>query len=123
MLTAFLLWPLLLAWLLPPWTYWFDTLTILRYLVIVALTALTTTTLAMFCSVIFTRTSVSMMTTYAILLLLYAAPVAAGPRQWFSPGMDKSLVDGSIVTSWNNRKLGFTFRPRPAPCRPPSACR
>ena len=32
-LTAFIIWPLLLAWLLPPWTYWFDSLTIIRYLV------------------------------------------------------------------------------------------
>ena len=102
-LTAFIIWPLFLAWLLPPWTYWFDSWTMLRYVIIIALTALTTTALAMFCSVIFSKTSVSLMTTYMVLLLLYAAPVAAWIfAQWFSPGMDKSLVDGSIVTSWSN---------------------
>jgi len=101
-LTAFILWPLLLAWLLPPWTYRFDTLTILRYFVIVALTALTTTMLAMFCSVIFSRTSVSMMATYAILLLLYAAPVAAWIfAQEFSPSV-RALVSGQITTGWNS---------------------
>jgi ABC-type transport system involved in multi-copper enzyme maturation permease subunit len=102
-LTAFIIWPLLLAWLLPPWTYWFDSLTIVRYLVIVALTALTTTTLAMFCSVMFSRTSVSLMTTYVILLLLYAAPVAAWVfAQEFSPSMRAALVSGQISIGWNS---------------------
>ena len=73
-LTAFIIWPLFLAWLLPPWTYLADSWTILRYLIIVALTALTTTVLAMFCSVIFSKTSVSLMTTYLVLLLLYRGP-------------------------------------------------
>ena len=102
-LTAFIIWPLLLAWLLPPWTYWFDSMTIIRYFVIVALTALTTTTLAMFCSVLFTRTSVSMMTTYVILLLLYAAPMAGWVfAQEFSPSMGKSLVSGQIAAGWDS---------------------
>ena len=101
-LTAFIIWPLLLAWLLPPWTYRFDTLTILRCFVIVALTVLTTTTLGMFCSVLFSRTGVSMMATYAILLLLYAVPVAA----WifameFSPSM-RAIVLGQIATGWSS---------------------
>ncbi len=103
-LTAFIIWPLFLAWLLPPWTYLADSWTMFRYLVIVALTALTTTSLAMFCSVIFSRTSVSLMTTYLVLLLLYAAPVAA----WlfamdFSPQMRHSLsADGAITTPWDS---------------------
>ncbi len=103
-LTAFIIWPLFLAWLLPPWTYWADSWTMFRYLIIVALTALTTTALAMFCSVIFTRTSVSLMTTYLVLLLLYAAPVAAWVfAQQFSPAMHESLSpDGAIVSAWDS---------------------
>ena len=102
-LTAFIIWPLLLAWLLPPWTYLHDTPTILCYFVIVALTALTTTTLAMFCSVLFSRTSVSMMTTYVILMLLYAAPVAAWIfAQEFSPSMHVWLVSGQSATGWDS---------------------
>ena len=102
-LTAFIIWPLFLAWLLPPWTYWSDSLTILSYLAIVALTALTTTTLAMFCSVIFSRTTVSMMTTYVILMLLYAAPVATWIfAQEFSPSVHASLVSGEIATGWDS---------------------
>jgi hypothetical protein len=76
-LTSFLVWPLLLAWLLPPWTYLHDTMTMVWYLLIIVVTCLTTTTLAMFCSVIFRKTSVSLMTTYMILVILYAMPVAA----------------------------------------------
>jgi ABC-type transport system involved in multi-copper enzyme maturation permease subunit len=103
-LTAFIIWPLFLAWLLPPWTYWFDSWTMLRFVIIIALTALTTTALAMFCSVIFSKTSVSLMTTYMMLMLLYAAPVAAWVfAQWFSPSMKESLTaDGNIATSWSN---------------------
>jgi len=76
-LTSFLVWPILLAWLLPPWTYWNDTLTIVGYLAVILVTSLTTTTLAMFCSVIFRKTSISMMTVYLALLVLFAAPVVA----------------------------------------------
>ncbi len=105
-LTAFIIWPLLLVWVLPPWTYWADTLTFIGYIFIVVLTALTTTTLAMFCSVIFSRTSVSLMTTYLILVLLYAAPVAMWIfAQEFSPkshgtppaGQSATLADSQTV--------------------------
>ena len=77
-LTSFLVWPLLLAWLLPPWTYWSDTLSMVCYLAIIAVSSLTTTVLAMFCSVIFRKTSVAMMTAYLVLMVLYAVPLAVG---------------------------------------------
>jgi ABC-type transport system involved in multi-copper enzyme maturation permease subunit len=76
-LTGFLAWPLLLAWLLPPWTYLADTPTMIGYLAIILLTCLTTTTLAMLASVFFRKTSVSMMTSYLVVILLFAMPVAA----------------------------------------------
>ncbi|HUT11746.1 MAG TPA: ABC transporter permease subunit [Thermoguttaceae bacterium] len=75
-LTSFLIWPLLLAWLLPPWTYSRDTITMLGYVAIIAATSLTTTTLPMFCSVVFRKTTVSMMTAYLVLIGLFAVPVA-----------------------------------------------
>ncbi len=75
-LTSFLVWPLLLAWLLPPWTYWHDTATMIGYVAIIVLTGLTTTVLATFCSVIFRKTTVSMMTSYLVLMLLFAVPPA-----------------------------------------------
>ena len=75
-LTSFLVWPLLLAWLLPPWTYRHDSPAMLGYIAIIALSSMTTTTLAMFCSMVFRKTSVSMMTSYVVVLLLFALPVA-----------------------------------------------
>ncbi len=75
-LTSFLVWPLLLAWLLPPWTFWGDTITMLLYLVIIFLTCLTTTTLGMFCSLLCRRTSVSLMAAYTVVIVLFAVPIA-----------------------------------------------
>jgi len=75
-LTAFLVWPLLLAWVVPPLTFWNDSLTMLGYLAVILVTSLTTTTLAMFCSVVFRKTSVALTTSYLVLILLFALPVA-----------------------------------------------
>jgi len=75
-LTSFLVWPLLLAWLLPPWTYWYDTSTMIGYVAIIAVSSLTTTILALFCSVIFRKTTVSMITSYLVIMLFFAVPVA-----------------------------------------------
>ncbi len=75
-LTSFLVWPILLAWLLPPWKFWHDTWTVVGYLAILLVTCLTTTTLAMFCSVLFRKTSASMMTAYVLVIALFVAPVA-----------------------------------------------
>ncbi|MEN6449324.1 MAG: ABC transporter permease, partial [Thermoguttaceae bacterium] len=76
-LTSFLVWPLLLACLLPPWTFLHDLPTMFGYALIVAICGLTTTMLPIFCSVIFRRTSVSMMTSYLAVVVLFAFPVAA----------------------------------------------
>ncbi|MHB8900705.1 MAG: ABC transporter permease subunit [Thermoguttaceae bacterium] len=75
-LTSFLVWPLLLAWLLPPWYYWADTLTMLLYLMIIMVTCLTTTTMGMFSSLLCRRTSVSLMAAYLAVIGLFAAPIA-----------------------------------------------
>jgi ABC-type transport system involved in multi-copper enzyme maturation permease subunit len=74
-LTSFLLWPLLLACVMVSY-YWTNLAAIAGYLVIVALTCFTTAELALFCSVIFRKTSVSMMTAYALIIVLFTAPVA-----------------------------------------------
>ena len=63
-----------------------------------SLTSLTTTTLAMFCSVVFRKTSVSMMTTYLVLMLLFAAPLAAklfGDVFFQGSGNEQKFVPGS----------------------------
>jgi ABC-type transport system involved in multi-copper enzyme maturation permease subunit len=73
-LTMFLLWPLLLACLMVS-DYWMNLLTIAGYVVLVLITCLTTATAALFCSVIFRKTSVSLMTAYLLVVVLFAAPL------------------------------------------------
>jgi ABC-type transport system involved in multi-copper enzyme maturation permease subunit len=75
-LTSFLVWPILLAWLLPPWTFWHDSVTVIGYLAIIVLTSLTTTNLALMASVLFRKTTTAMMTTYLVLVVLFAVPLA-----------------------------------------------
>lgn len=76
-LTSFLVWPLLLAWLLPPFTYWGDTATLIGYAGIIALTSLTTTTLATFCSLLARKTAVATIAAYTVVLVLFGLPVVA----------------------------------------------
>lgn len=74
-LTSFLIWPLLLACVMLP-EFWWNFLTVLAYVAIIAVTCLTTATIALFCSVLFRKTSVSLMTSYLLIVLLFAAPLA-----------------------------------------------
>lgn len=79
-LTLFLLWPLLIAIVLGVLTVG-DALrslpTMLSYLVIYALTCVTTSMLALFFSTVCRKTSSSLLVTYSVILLLYVAPLAA----------------------------------------------
>jgi ABC-type transport system involved in multi-copper enzyme maturation permease subunit len=74
-LTMFLVWPLLLACVMVS-SYWPNLLSVGAYLVIVLLSCATTAMLALFCSVLFRKTSVSLMTTYFAIMVLYCVPVA-----------------------------------------------
>jgi ABC-type transport system involved in multi-copper enzyme maturation permease subunit len=74
-LTLFLLWPLVLAVALV------DTLrsnfaVMLGYLVVVLVVCLSTGTIALFCSVMFRKTSISLMTTYLAIVALFLLPPA-----------------------------------------------
>jgi ABC-type transport system involved in multi-copper enzyme maturation permease subunit len=74
-LTMFLLWPLVLALLLVD-TLRSNLLVMLAYVAVVLVVCLTTGTLALFCSVIFRKTSISLMTTYLVIVALFALPPA-----------------------------------------------
>jgi ABC-type transport system involved in multi-copper enzyme maturation permease subunit len=75
-LSSFLMWPVLLACLMPV-GYWSNLGTMLGYFVIFALTCITTAMTALFCSVIFSKTSQSLMASYLIIITLFIAPLAA----------------------------------------------
>jgi ABC-type transport system involved in multi-copper enzyme maturation permease subunit len=119
-LTSFLIFPLLLAWLLPLWTYWDDTRTMLGYLAIIAMACLTTTVLPMFCSVIFRKTSVAMMTAYLALILLFAMPLAVElfAKMFFPADPATAWITESTFTSPFAAAfalpLGIGDPPRPA---------
>lgn len=100
-LTSFLVWPLLLAWLLPPWTYLGDTVTMIGYGAVIAVTCVTTTTLAIFCSVIFRKTAVSMMTAYLAIIVLFALPLAVDlfARMFFPNDPATDIIRQSTITS------------------------
>ncbi|HAA70828.1 MAG: ABC transporter permease [Planctomycetaceae bacterium] len=75
-LTMFLLWPVLLACVMVA-SYWSNLTSVLAYVAVVLLTCLTTAVLALFCSVVFRKTSISLMTTYLVIVVMFCAPMAA----------------------------------------------
>ena len=74
-LTGFLLWPLILACVMVSY-YWINLHIVAAYLTIIALTCLTTATIALFCSTLFRTTSISLMTSYLVIVTLFTLPVA-----------------------------------------------
>ena len=74
-LTGFLLWPLLLACIMVS-SYWTNLAAVACYILIILLTCLTTAIVAMFCSVLFRKTSNSLMVSYCCILVLFCAPLA-----------------------------------------------
>jgi ABC-type transport system involved in multi-copper enzyme maturation permease subunit len=73
-LTMFLLWPLVLAVVMVN-AYWSNLPSVLGYLAVVAIVCLTTSTIALFCSVMFHTTSISLMTTYLLIVVLFTVPL------------------------------------------------
>jgi len=75
-LTSFLAFPLVLAMAFVP-EYYGTLPTFAAYAVIILLTCLTTSMLALFCSCLFHKTSVSLIVTYVLIILIFCVPVAA----------------------------------------------
>ncbi len=74
-LTLFLAWPLVLATVMVK-DYWENLYAVLAYVGIILTTCLMTAIVGMFCSVIFRKTTMSLTTTYLVLLVLFVAPLA-----------------------------------------------
>ncbi len=77
-LTLFLVWPLALATAFGGRAYWTNLPAVGAYLVIILMTCLVTAVTALFCSVLFQKTSISLMVTYLSLILLFCVPLALG---------------------------------------------
>ena len=75
-LTAFLMWPVVLACIMPL-EFWHNLPTMGGYFLVVALTCVTTAVTALFCSTLFTKTSTSLLATYLVIIALFLVPLAA----------------------------------------------
>jgi ABC-type transport system involved in multi-copper enzyme maturation permease subunit len=93
-LTSFLLWPVLLACIMPL-PFWYNLPTMAGYLLIVGLSCLTTAITALFCSTIFQKSATSLISTYLIILAMYMAPVAVT----FFTGTFLSRSSGTDIAS------------------------
>jgi len=101
-LTLFLMWPVLLATVMPmPAGFWTQLPTMAGYLLIVLLACATTSITALMTSIMTRKTSVSLMTSYLIVGLLFTGPVAAAFfASTFFPGSPATTVVGwTQVTS------------------------
>ncbi len=77
-LTMFLMWPMVLAFVLGGMTmYWSNWLGVVTFFLIVFTAAAFNSVSALLCSAICKKTSVAMLMSYSILILLYFVPVAA----------------------------------------------
>ncbi len=74
-LTSFLLWPVVLACVMPL-PFWYNLPTMAGYFLIVGLCCVTTAITALFCSTIFHRSSTSLICTYMIIIVMFFGPVA-----------------------------------------------
>ncbi|MDG2380069.1 MAG: ABC transporter permease [Pirellulaceae bacterium] len=123
-LTLFLVWPLFLACLMVTF-YWKNFLAVGAYMGIILMSCLTTAVIALFCSVVFRKTTTSLITTYLVIGLLYCAPLAItafantfGSRSGldmssaqtisvsspFAAAFSVPLNTETIMTNWNNNK-------------------
>ncbi len=98
-LTLFLVWPLFLACVIflvmSPFAkdnfYWTNLAAIGAYLAVILATCVLTSCIALFCSVIFRKTSVSLMTSYMVLIGLFCVPLVVTFFVWtFYPQLTDS---------------------------------
>ena len=75
-LTSFLMWPVVLACIMPL-AYWHNLPTMAGYFLVFAVTCLTTAMTALFCSTLFHKSETSLMATYLIIMTLFLGPMAA----------------------------------------------
>jgi len=95
-LTSFLMWPVVLACIMPL-DYWSNLPTMAGYFLVVALTCLTTAMTALFCSTLFRKSTTSLMATYLVIVVLFLAPIAA-----------QSFVGTFLSTSTATQWIGWT---------------
>jgi ABC-type transport system involved in multi-copper enzyme maturation permease subunit len=106
-LTAFVAWPILWAFVMGSFG-WKNLLTAPAYFGIIAMTCLTTATIAMFCSVCCRKTSVSLMSSYLIVGTIFCLPLAMRfftanyyPGTWADHAVQSSLLISPVSAAFN----------------------
>ncbi len=95
-LTSFLLWPVILACIMPL-PFWHNLPTMAGYILIVGLSCATTATTALFCSSVFQKTATSLISTYMIIVVMFMAPVAVKYfAQTFYQGTSQAEVASKV---------------------------
>ena len=87
-------------------SYWTNMPAVAGYLVIVLLTCLTTAGIALFCSVLFHKTSTSLMTTYLVIVVLFCAPLAA---RFFAERFSRTTATPYVVQAGLTSPFAATF--------------
>lgn len=101
-LTMFLVWPLFLAVVMNSY-YWSNLLASASFFFMILMACATTALVALFCSVIFSKSSTSLMASYTILLLLFAVPIAItvfAKTFMVGPGQSQEWSSAIDVIHW-----------------------
>jgi ABC-type transport system involved in multi-copper enzyme maturation permease subunit len=112
-LTMFLVWPIVLAVVMVN-TYWSNLPAVLASVGIVLVVCLTTATIALAASVTFRKTSISLMTTYLVLAVLFLLPPAVRffAATFFPDAATMALVEQGSLTSPFSAVLDLAIDPR-----------
>ncbi|TWU20382.1 ABC transporter permease subunit [Bythopirellula polymerisocia] len=99
-LTSFLMWPVVLACIMPL-DFWHNLPTMIGYAVVVALACCTTAMTALFCSTLFHKSSTSLLASYLIIVTLFLLPLAANRFVHFfgKSGTTANIVEISGIAS------------------------
>src|SRR6478752_150127 len=92
-LTAFLLWPVLLACMMPL-PFWHHLPTMGGYVLIVALTCVITAVTALFCSTIFQKSATSLISTYLVIVVMFMGPVSV---KFFAETFFKGTTQAAVA--------------------------
>jgi ABC-type transport system involved in multi-copper enzyme maturation permease subunit len=95
-LTAFLLWPVVLACLMPV-GFWANLPTMGGYALVVIATAVTTAVTAQFCSTLFHKSSTSLAASYLTLAVMFLGPPAAAAFTRIFPGGETAAA----IVKWS----------------------
>jgi ABC-type transport system involved in multi-copper enzyme maturation permease subunit len=92
-LTSFLLWPVLLACMMPL-PFWHHLPTMASYVLVVGLACVITAVTALFCSTVFQKTSTSLISTYMIIVVMFMGPVAV---KFFAETFYKGTTQAAVA--------------------------